>query len=542
MRYLSRLTYFLLLGLFLLPGQQKGQSRALAFAWGGQVQTDIQAQGFWAANHTISIWFMGQYPGAYTGPMVASAPSPMASRFAFGQGRFTASNNVCRVRADSSVVRGETILYVQIGNTYWDYQASQLRTPGVWHHLAFVRNGNQFSLYLDGVRLTEEDGRAENIPPAFVPAGDLMLGDDEHPRRQYYGLLDEFQIYTQPLTVSEIMLLAQRQPPGIPSGATWVIEDFDNGVPANWSRTDGCELVKTTWNNANDAAEMLPPNHETNFLVPFPAGEMWEVMQGQDNYQGDANSACGSHIGNASFCVDMRRVGPDFSKQSDSEGQEITASSAGVMDTVINENETTPANWVKVLAAPEEYISYMHFSKESNVLQEGDSVQPLDFIAKVSDVGSPGRVHLHHALSTARATEDGVTRPFAWSNYEYSTDKGATWTFASRRMPQQGDWVRNQVSLQRTSGKLKTLRVNEVGIPYGSGDDKIDGEVIITLEGESGRRAYGFQLRKDVDEISHSSMLDQLRTAFLQDRSVTLTFSKTGDASFKRKVINVELD
>ena len=92
----------LLLGLWLLlvlasTSVQANTNKALDFGWQGHVETNRSISSLLNGDRTISIWFMAQYPGAYSGSFVATDSSNVAGKFSFGQGRFSWSNKVCGI-------------------------------------------------------------------------------------------------------------------------------------------------------------------------------------------------------------------------------------------------------------------------------------------------------------------------------------------------------------------------------------------------------------------------------------------------------------
>ena len=70
------------------------------------------------------------------------------------------------------------------------------------------------------------------------------------------------------------------------------------------------------------------------------------------------------------------------------------------------------------------------------------------------------------------------------------------------------------MALLNTSGKIKMLRVNEVGDRFGPPADFIEAEVIVQLEQQTGDTASGFKLRADANQPVRQGMLDLLRDAF----------------------------
>lgn len=79
----------------------------------------------------------------------------------------------------------------------------------------------------------------------------------------------------------------------------------------------------------------------------------------------------------------------------------------------------------------------------------------------------------------------------------------------------------------QAEGKLNFLRVHDVGTRFGPPTDQIDVEVVVGLDTEPGR-AFGFQLREDVEEAARRGMLEALRSAFNEDRRVRIDYRRTG--------------
>lgn len=70
------------------------------------------------------------------------------------------------------------------------------------------------------------------------------------------------------------------------------------------------------------------------------------------------------------------------------------------------------------------------------------------------------------------------------------------------------------MSLLNISGKIKLLRVNEVGDRFGPTADFIEAEVIVQLDSHPAGSASGFKLRADANQPVREGMLDLLRDAF----------------------------
>ena len=75
----------------------------------------------------------------------------------------------------------------------------------------------------------------------------------------------------------------------------------------------------------------------------------------------------------------------------------------------------------------------------------------------------------------------------------------------------------------QSTGKLRFLRVHDVGTKYGPSTDQIDVEVVFGLK-EDPDRAFGFKLRNDTQSLAHQGMLDLLRDAFAGNFTVTTDY------------------
>lgn len=87
---------------------------------------------------------------------------------------------------------------------------------------------------------------------------------------------------------------------------------------------------------------------------------------------------------------------------------------------------------------------------------------------------------------------------------------------------------------------ISSLRVNDVGISFGPANDAIAAEVIVTLA-NTPNLTFGFQLRKDDQEIAHEGMLALLRDAYAANLQVKLTY-QIANGMTKGKIVVVELN
>jgi hypothetical protein len=69
-------------------------------------------------------------------------------------------------------------------------------------------------------------------------------------------------------------------------------------------------------------------------------------------------------------------------------------------------------------------------------------------------------------------------------------------------------------------GRITLLRVHDVTTAFGPPNDRIDVEVVVTLDTQPGK-AFGFQLRTDPKLPARQAMLDLLRDAYASNQPVS---------------------
>jgi hypothetical protein len=80
-----------------------------------------------------------------------------------------------------------------------------------------------------------------------------------------------------------------------------------------------------------------------------------------------------------------------------------------------------------------------------------------------------------------------------------------------------------RAEILKQSGKLTLLRVHDKGTLYGETGHEINVEVVIKLDSKPDM-AFGFTLRDDDNRPAHQGMLDLLRDAFSDNRTVTIVY------------------
>jgi murein DD-endopeptidase MepM/ murein hydrolase activator NlpD len=469
-RHLAGTRLLLLMSLLLLglSGCSGGSSLnyAAAFGWRGHVDTNVQFSEFFASDHTVMLRFMPQYPAAYTGPLLASDHDGGGSFFV-GMGEL--------VVGEGEIGSDNIRLHLHVNGQDRFYTLGGLLARGFWYHVAVVRSGNTYRLYVNGSRL-DTDGCS--APPCDLvvlgsgPAGNVRLGRladgsflSGH-EAQFYGLIDDVAIFDRALSAGEIdQIRARDRITGDESGllAGFTFDSFTpNGdpLPGTLARPAvfrspadqgvtyegvGARVpaqkvpVSQTRDHGFDAEYLPPPFQQVELRLPFPAGEAWKVSQGWENTRV-------SHMGRAAFAWDFILAQDPAATR----GRPIFASASGtVTETVDGETcgSGWPANYVAMDHAPDEVGVYLHFLAGSLQVAQGDVVTLGDYLGDTGDTGNTdcGNDHLHFALHDLPESQPNtlVTFPSAFSFYEASDDNGATWYPVDRGVPRFGQWVRN---------------------------------------------------------------------------------------------------
>ena len=393
---------------------------ALACTWGGYADSDLDLSTFFGADHTVAARFLPQHPRAYTGPVVSVNGTGV---YVLGQGEFN----------------GKSAVLLRVGSATMYVNADLSATK--WHHIAAVRSGTTFTVYLDGKYV----GAATLSGTA--PAGRLRFGKDTFDATtdgggsQFYGLVDDVAVFTKALTAAEVASLSSAQhlsgtETGLLAGWTFGYQPGAS-MPAKLARpvtTTVAASIRSVSANRDGVADSAkqPLALTAHMNLPFPAGKVAAVSQG---WEGDV-----SHRGYAAFCLDLVMHGET------TDGKPFYAVAPGRVDFVKQDsNSSAASNFVTVEHATHERCDYVHIPQNSSVVATGANVTNGQQIATIGNTGTSGP-HLHVAVTNLgegrKATGTFVTVPAPYSNYEFSTDGGTTWQHVVRGVPKVGQLIR----------------------------------------------------------------------------------------------------
>lgn len=87
--------------------------------------------------------------------------------------------------------------------------------------------------------------------------------------------------------------------------------------------------------------------------------------------------------------------------------------------------------------------------------------------------------------------------------------------------------IQSNAALYKHTGKLSSIRTQDVSVSYGSGGNYLDVETVIKFDNKVGY-SFGFKLREGDKNIhANQGMLDLLRDALKYNWDVEITYSPT---------------
>jgi hypothetical protein len=457
------------------------------FGWRGSLDTDLKFAEFFFGDHTVMFRCMRQYPNAGPGPVVAAK----TGNYFVGQGEF---------RGDTSGAPVGSKFFVAIGEQQQDYPSAE---GDRWIHVALVRSGHTFTLFLDGA----PQSPTITLPSANLPDGNATLrmgrtvdGFTINDREtQFYGYVDDVAVFNRALTKPEIKAIINEPDHRLHANqdhlvAAWIFDHTlpsGDPLPPHFSRPytfnsnpDGKRaslgIVSDSRDDAFDANVLrgILPFQKVEWILPFDKGDVWVVVQGN----GDATS---SHNGaDANFAWDYTLAsapapGKPPNVNGPACGERLHAVGSGHVFDYWDQGGGTPPtgctesidgrDWFHIELARDEIVTYMHTLigsiKEMHPnlppppppkWSAGIPVGEGDLIARVGS-RCVGNCHLHIASQSANPDAflsdlvTGVTFPVAFSHYEMCPadldwKKERNWIKVDRGVPLKGQFVRRPKS------------------------------------------------------------------------------------------------
>ena len=421
---------------------------AIALTWNGRADLDLNFEKFFNKDHTISAWFMPQFPDSYINPIVGAGEidssaalkqtRPNLAFFLMGTGEYL------KKKKKDGTFDESTQMFLRVGIVERPYPVKLKRNT--WHHVAVVRSGNNFKMYLDGTALLPSINSDINAPKSMpLRLGQTIAWRQIYEKRpaQFYGLIDDVAVFSKALTAAEIKELIKNDSitgdePSLV--AAWLFskqtpksEKLKRKFTLTGQATKAFESQKR---NSKTDAELQPlPGIHFQFELPFKKELLKEgqmIFVGQSPF-----SIGGSHTGSSNFPFDFTPVtisptGDAVKSRVKIPGVPFTAVSDGEVVFLDGKHPSgkvdgTNSMFVSVDDLPGFYWKHLHWEKGSEKVKVGDKVKAGDVLANAGDTGvAEGNFHLHTVLvffPDGQAPPDigGTTTvgvPFAFINYQ----------------------------------------------------------------------------------------------------------------------------
>lgn len=415
----------------------KKLNHAAFFGWRGYADTNLKFSQFFTKDHTIIARFMLHYPYAYSGPIVAENGS---GTYVIGQGDFYAG-----------AAEGARLL-LQVGSQTRTYPSSAL-TAGKWLHVAVVRSGNIFTLYLNGA--PQSPAITSNPQDSDLPSPNSTLRfgrrTNSQPlnnlEAQFYGLADDIAVFDKALSAQQISNIINETDQRLSGNeanllAGWTFDDYTPsggtlpktltkysvtfGSLTSGQKTAGDTVVsQARQNNLDwDILEHVGPYQQVDWQIPFKAGQAWNITQGFARF----DSPDSSHNGSSAFSLDMMLAGtPTPGKPANPNGaacgEPVYTVAAGTVLSLKDDCSSDPLcvtgstawvdgkNFMRQELAKDEIAVYMH-TLTGSVAEALGNINPPAPIGKdvlIAKVGTrlANNCHLHLASSSGLAPKDG---------------------------------------------------------------------------------------------------------------------------------------
>ena len=411
---------------------------AVGLSWKGYVDTDFNFSEFFEGAHTLSGFFMPQYPLAYEGPVMGEKGD---GTYVAGQGYFNYDEG-----------KGKTQLYLAVGGESRSYAVSLV--AGQWYHLAVVAaaglDARAFTMYLNGQPVGTPLIVKRSDPE--LPKGTLRFGRRTSGAKvntrdaQFFGLIHSAAVYTRALSQAEVFEDATKRfnLTGNESGLLAGYQFSGNPSHPRLNRfvkfTGPAVGVDVLGNNDADKNKFLLPTKQQEMDLPFAIGDVWRVVK---SYETDHHSGYASFTWD--FIIDAEQKPGDM--YPNGTGNAPIFAAAGGEAAWVRESEpsgTPIPNLAVIRQASGEFCEYIHLGQNGvDLVEQQDALHGQ----KVAIVHSTGLKdchvchHLHLGMTDRTKDEPGlVTFPVAFSDYQVKNGTG--WINMPRGIPAAGQVLR----------------------------------------------------------------------------------------------------
>lgn len=404
---------------------------AVSLSWKGFVDTDLKFSEFFDGEHTLSCFFMPQYPLAYEGPLFGESG---AGTYVAGQGYFNYDEG-----------KGKTQLYLAVGGESRSYTVSLV--AGEWYHLAVVASAGldarAFTLYLNaqlvGPPLIVKRSDPE-LPKGTLRFGKRTLGRTVNSHdAQFFGLVQAAAVYQKALSQAEVHMQATQKfkltgsESGLLAGYMFEANPNHPRLSRPVKLFGAASAVDVLGNSNADKNRFLLPTQQQVMDLPFGVGDVWKVVKSHETDH---------HSGYASFTWDFiinAEQKPGDMYPNGTGNAPVFAAAAGRV-AWIRESEPTGTeipNLAVIEQAAGEFCEYIHLGQNNVRVDEEQQALYGQQVALVSSTGLKDCHvchHLHFGVTDRTKNASGlVTFPVAFSDYQVKN--GAGWVNVSRGVP-----------------------------------------------------------------------------------------------------------
>lgn len=411
---------------------------AVGLSWKGYVDTDLKFSEFFDGAHTLSCFFMPQYPLAYEGPVIAEKGDGM---YVAGQGYFNYDEG-----------KGKTQLYLAVGSESRSYTASLI--AGQWYHLAVVAaagfDARAFTMYLNGQLVGAPLIVKRNDPE--LPTGTLRFGKRTSGQTvntrdaQFFGLIHSAAVYTRALSQAEVFQDATKKF-NLTGSESGLLAGYAFSGSPNHPRlsrfvkfTGPAAPVDVLGSSDADKFKFVLPTKQQVMDLPFAIGDPWRVVK---SYETDHHSGYASFTWD--FIIDAEKQPGDM--YPNGTGNAPVFAAAGGATSWVRESEpsgTEIPNLAVIRQAAGEFCEYIHLGQNGvDLVEQQDALHGQ----KVAVVHSTGLKdchvchHLHFGVTDRTNDAPGlVTFPVAFSDYQVKNGSG--WKDMRRGIPVAGQVLR----------------------------------------------------------------------------------------------------
>jgi hypothetical protein len=150
-------------------------------------------------------------------------------------------------------MKSDGVLEILVSGISYLVAANRKLLPGIWQHIAIVRNNGVWSLYLNGVQYSVSSNTTTPRSPSVAGGNQLSVGYDQGGAQRFIGELDEAKFWTNVRTTAEIQadMKACSTAPATGLLAYW---NFNEGTGTSAADASGngytLNLNGTSWNNS----------------------------------------------------------------------------------------------------------------------------------------------------------------------------------------------------------------------------------------------------------------------------------------------------